>query len=71
MTGGTLPPGPVTEKVSVRHWVAVETVLPVPVAITTPLTSVSIEVEMVLGPAITKLLKSSRSWKNEADSLKT
>ena len=63
MTGGTLPPGPVTEKVSVRHWVAVETLFPNPVFTTTPLSSNSIDVVVVLGPAITKLLKSNRTWK--------
>ena len=61
MTGGTLPPGPVTENESVRHCVAVETITPFPVIVGTPLASEYADVVIVLGPAITKELKSIRS----------
>ena len=36
ITGGTLPAGPVNEKVSVRHWVAVLIFLPSAVATLPP-----------------------------------
>ena len=62
MTGGTLPAGPVNEKVSVRHCVAVLTAFPAAVAVLPP-TSHPLDKVIVVGPAITKLLKSSRIWK--------
>ena len=59
IAGGALPDGPVKEKVSVWHWVAVLTTLPAAVAMlpptSHPLVSVTVD-----GPVITKLLKSSR-----------
>ncbi len=57
ITGGTLPAGPVNEKVSVRHWVAVLAATPAAVA-TLPPTSKRLEAMMVEGPAITNVLKS-------------
>ena len=60
MTGGTLPLGPVTENVSVRHWVARVTPVP-PLPITVPWVMPVVDVVRVVGPAITKELKSNRS----------
>jgi hypothetical protein len=62
MTGGLVPPGFVTLKVSVRHWLAM--VATVPEAAVTrliPLRRVS-EVVSVEGPWIVKELMSRRSW---------
>ena len=63
MTGGTLDVGPVIEKVSVLHWVWSETGAP-PVVVVLPPISVVTEAVMVLGPDITKVFMSIRSWKN-------
>ena len=61
MTGGTLPLGPVTEKVSVKHWVA-SLKAAVPVKRMLPFNDFETVVTTVVGPAITKELKSKRSW---------
>ena len=61
MTGGTLPLGPVTEKVSVKHWVA-RLKAAVPVKRMLPFNDFETVVTTVVGPAITKELKSKRSW---------
>jgi hypothetical protein len=58
ITGGTLPAGPVNEKVSVRHWVAVLAFTTVPAVATLPPISKRLEAMMVEGPAITNVLKS-------------
>ena len=60
MTGGTLPPGPVTEKVSVLHWVCQVTGLPVPMVGVPPICKLTVVV-MVFGPAITKVFMSIRN----------
>ena len=59
MTGGTLPDGPVTEKVSVRHCVARLTAFPAPAMV--PAKMLVTVVVRVVGPATTKVLKSNRS----------
>jgi hypothetical protein len=48
MTGGTLPPGPVSEKVSVRHCVAVEAAVPLVVMVGKPFSMLSDDAVMVL-----------------------
>ena len=60
MTGGTLPAGPVSENVSVRHCVAVLTGAPAGLVMLPPI-SKRLEAVTVVGPVITKLLKSSRN----------
>ena len=59
MTGGTLPDDPVTENVSVKHWVARLTGAPSTVA--TPFSALKAKLVKVVGPEITKELKSNRS----------
>jgi len=59
ITGGDCPPGDVTVKVSVRHWVAWEEATPFVVML--PARVAVVEVVMVLGPAMTNILKSRRS----------
>ena len=63
MVGGTLPAGPVNEKMSVRHWVARLTGLPLAVKAVLPPTSQPLERVTVDGPVMTKLLKSTLIWK--------
>jgi hypothetical protein len=63
ITGGTLPAGPVRENVSVRHWVAELILTPAASVVVLPPTSYPTEVVTVVGPAMTKLLKSIRIWK--------
>jgi hypothetical protein len=60
MTGGEFPPFPVTEKVSVRHSVAKFWGI-VPAAARAPFNVKKAEDVRVLGPLMTKLLKSRRS----------
>ena len=57
--GGALPLGPVSEKVSVRHWVAWATTFPAAEATLPPTSYVVVEMS-VEGPVMTKVLKSSR-----------
>ena len=60
---GLLPlPGLVTEKVSVRQLVANEDATPV-VVLTDPAKFLKLEIVRVLGPVITKVVMSMRSWK--------
>ncbi len=59
MVGGLMPPPPlVTEKVSVKHWVATPTFWVPAASITPPLSVVTEDVD-VEGPAMVKLTKSS------------
>ncbi len=62
MVGGAGPPGLVTPKVSVRHWVKAVTGM-VPAGPTTPelATRFPTTAEEVLGPETTKLAKSRRN----------
>ena len=61
MTGGVTPLGLVTTKESVRHWVATAA-LAVAVAVKTPPLVRVAAAEFVLGPVMTKLEKSRRSY---------
>ena len=54
------PPGLVTEKVSIRHWVERDTLTPA--AASSPNVVFPIESVDVLGPAMLKAMKSRRSW---------
>lgn len=63
MRGGEVPPEPVTEKVSVKHCVARDAATPVDV-LTDPARTLKLEAVRVLGPAITNVLMSIRSWKD-------
>ena len=61
MTGGALPAGPVSEKVSVRHWVAKLIFFPVIESVEMlPPSSKAEAVVKVEGPAITNDWKSRR-----------
>ena len=61
ITGGTLPPGPVRENVSVRQLLAKVTgMAPTARGTILPPISVATLVAMVVGPAMTKVLKSIR-----------
>ena len=61
IAGGAFPPFPVTVNVSVKHCVAELTVTPLAtVVILSPL-RIAIVLTAVLGPVITKVLKSRRS----------
>ena len=62
MTGGTVPPFPVTVNVSVWHRVASEPAMPRAV-LTEPARILKFEAVTVLGPVITKVVMSMRSWK--------
>ena len=57
MAGGVEPPGFVTEKRSVEHWLAPEDSFPSPA--TTPETVLTVLVVKVDGPVIVKVSKSS------------
>jgi hypothetical protein len=62
MTGGAAPAFPVTVKVSVEHWVS--WVIGAPISapmVGTPKFIFPIVVPTVLGPAMTNVLKSTRS----------
>ena len=60
--GGEIPFEFDTEKVSVRHWVAAETGMPLAATVTgTPLSIAATVVDNVDGPDITKVLKSNLS----------
>ena len=61
ITGGVLPAGPVMVKVSVLHWVRCETAFPAAAAVSVPKSVFPIVVVNVFGPAMTKLVKSTRS----------
>ena len=60
MTGGALPAGPVSEKVSVRHWVAKLIAFPKKLDVMLPPSSRAEAVVTVEGPAITNDWKSRR-----------
>ncbi len=60
MTGGVIPPE-VTVKVSVRHWEAKDCAAPA--ASSSPLVVFTTDMDDVCGPVISKLVKSSRSWR--------
>ena len=62
ITGGLPPATPVIVKVSVRHWVARLIATAPPEAILPP-TVLTTEAVSVLGPVITKLMKSIRKCK--------
>jgi hypothetical protein len=57
ITGGVVPPDPVTLKVSVRHSVAVDDSTPAAV-VTDPPVTMKFPVVTVLGPAMTNVLMS-------------
>ena len=57
ITGGVVAPGLLTVKVSVRHWVDLETGVPVPV--TDPAVARPIETVEVDGPLMVNVLKSN------------
>jgi hypothetical protein len=64
MTGGVFPPGLVTEKESMRHSVAVVTIVPlVPGGKSWPKTAVPTDAVLEEGPPMVKRSKSRRSWK--------
>ena len=62
MTGGFPPGTPVIVNVSVWHWVA-RLMATAPAGAILPPTVLTTEAVSVLGPAITKVLKSIRSFK--------
>jgi hypothetical protein len=63
MVGGALPPGFVTWKVSVRHWVAVDTgIAPAARLDGCPFSSMATTLVLVDGPVMENVLKSKRSW---------
>ena len=60
ITGGTLPPGPVSENVSVRQLLAKATRTAPAAGVILPPISAATAVATVVGPAMTKELKSIR-----------
>ncbi len=60
MVGGAFPPGLVTVKVSVRHWVRVVAEVVVPAA-RSPLDRLTAVVVATTGPVMPKEMKSRRS----------
>ena len=61
--GGEFPPGLVTVNLSVRHWDASATLLAVAARLETPFRILLLDRDSVVGPVITKVVKSRRSFK--------
>ena len=71
MEVGTLPPGFVTVKVSVRHWFLFATLTAVAPALSMPESAIPTTALVVLGPVIVNKLKSNRSYPNNSCMVKS